>query len=155
MRRDLLREVAFGQDQLVHEPAAHAFLDVILQDGFYEELVPRCENFYAEVNSLMKRLGFRGRIQGKGARFSFLFGPPAERELRNYQDLLDNSWGLLNRFYGACLDHGIYIHTMMHHGLASAHTDEDVERLLKGIEDALKGLMREGLDASEAPAAPF
>ena len=86
-------------------------------------------------------------LKGKGARFSFLFGSVAEKEeLKNYQDLIDNQWELLNLFYKACLNHGIFIHTMHHHGISSAHTDEDIDRVLEGIEAALRDLMAEGLN---------
>jgi len=122
--------------------AGNAFFDVILELGFYERLLARCERLHEGINEIMNRLGFPGRAQGKGARFSFLFGPVAEKEvLRNYQDLLDNEWDLLNRFYGACLNHGIYIHTIHHHGISSAHTDEDIDRILEGIEGALRDVM--------------
>lgn len=120
----------------------NAFFDVILEPGFYEDLLARCERLYEGINEIMNRLGFPGRAQGKGARFSFLFGPVAEKEvLRNYQDLLDSQWDLLNRFYGACFNHGVYIHTMHHHGISSAHTDEDIDRVLEGIEAALRDVM--------------
>jgi glutamate-1-semialdehyde 2,1-aminomutase len=136
--------------------AANAFFEVILQPGFYEPFLDRCDRFYAGVNEIMDRLGFVGRIQGRGARFYFLFGPVAEKtDIRNYSDLVDNEWGLLNRFYTACLDHGVYVHTMLHHGLSSAHTDQDVDRLLEGIEAALRDVMAQGVEAGEVPAAPF
>jgi glutamate-1-semialdehyde 2,1-aminomutase len=122
--------------------AGNAFFDVILEPGFYEDLLTRSERLYEGVNEIMTRLGFMGRVQGKGARFSFLFGPVAEREpLRNYGDFMDNQWELLNRFYKACLDHGIFIHTMHHHGISSAHTDEDIDRVLEGIEAAFRDVM--------------
>jgi len=128
--------------------AGNAFFDVILEPTFYEDLLARCERLYEGINRIMNRLGFVGRVQGKGARFSFLFGPVAEKEiLENYQDLLDNEWGLLNRFYKACLNHGVFIHTMQHHGISSAHTDEDIDRVLEGIEAALRDVMAEGLNA--------
>jgi len=39
-------------------------------------------------------------LKAKGARFSFLLGLVAEKEeLKNYQDLIDNQWELLNLFY--------------------------------------------------------
>lgn len=127
--------------------AGNAFFDAILEPGFYEDLLPRCERLYKGINEIMTRLGFMGRVQGKGARFSFLFGPVAEKgELRNYQDLLDNQWGLLDRFYRACLNHGIYIHTMQHHGISSAHTDEDIDKALEWIEAALRDVMAEGIN---------
>jgi len=122
--------------------AGNAFFDAILEPGFYEDLLARCERLYDGINEVMAHLGFMGRVQGKGARFSFLFGPVAEKQLlRNYQDLLDNQWELLDRFYRACLHHGIYIHTMHHHGISSAHTDGDIDRILEGIEAALRDVM--------------
>lgn len=126
--------------------AGNAFFDAILEPGFYEDLLARCERLYEGINEIMARLGFMGRVQGKGARFSFLFGPVAEKKmLRTYADLLDNQWELLNRFYKACLSHGIYIHSMHHHGISSAHTDGDIDRVLEGIEGALRNVMAEGL----------
>jgi glutamate-1-semialdehyde 2,1-aminomutase len=140
---------------LIEMMAGNAFLDVILEDGFYERFLPRCEAFYKEVNAIMKRLGFQGRVQGKGARCSFLFGPAAERKLKCYADMVDNRWDLLNRFYGACLRHGVYLHSMQHHGICSAHSDGELERALAGIEAALRVLMAEGLDRQEESRATF
>jgi len=136
--------------------AGNAFFDVIEEEGFYDVLLERSSRLCQGINETMNRLGFVGRIQYAGARFSFLFGPPAERdELINYRDLADNQWGLLNRFHKACLDHGVYTHTQQHHGISSAHTDEDVDRLLEGIEAALRDIMAEDYKAEEAPAAFF
>jgi glutamate-1-semialdehyde 2,1-aminomutase len=140
---------------LIETMAGNAFLDIVLAPGFYEDLLPRCQRLYDGINEIMRRLGFVGRVQGFGARCSFLFGPPAERELKRYRDLIDNQWGLLNRFYKACLDHGIYLHTMQHHGISSAHTDADVDRVLGGIEAALREVMKEGTKVTEAPATFF
>jgi glutamate-1-semialdehyde 2,1-aminomutase len=118
--------------------AGIAFLEVIGEPGFYESLLSRCQRLYDGLEEIIQRLGFVGRTQGLGARFSFLFGPPAAREkIRNYQDVMDNDWSLFHRFCVACLRHGVYIHTMWHHGISAAHTDEDIERILEGIDAAL------------------
>ena len=130
--------------------AGNGVLDVILQDGFYEQLLARCQRLYDGLNEIMTRLGFLGRVQGKGAQFAFLFGPVAEREIKNYQDLLDNQWGVLARFYKACLDRGIYFHTAQHHGISSAHTDEDIDEVLEGVEDALRSIMGERSDEQDS-----
>jgi glutamate-1-semialdehyde 2,1-aminomutase len=136
--------------------AGNAFLDVIEGKDFYKNLLTRSERLCEGINEIMNRLGFIGRVQYMGARFSFLFGPPAEREnLVNYSDLVDNQWDLLLRFYRTCLKHGIYTHTQQHHGLSSAHTEEDVDRLLEGIEAALRDVMAEGIKIGDAPAAFF
>jgi len=150
-RREIMEHIApLGNAQhsgtynghLLEIMAGNAFLDLILEPGFYKDLLRRCDRLYEGMNEIMARLGFPGRVQGKGARFSFLFGPVAEKEvLRNYSDLLDNQWELLDRFYSACLHHGIYIHTMHHHGISSAHSDEDIDRVLEGIEAALQDVM--------------
>jgi glutamate-1-semialdehyde 2,1-aminomutase len=164
-KREIMEHVApLGKAQhsgtyngsLIAVMAGNAFFDVILQDGFYDALLQRCQRLYDGIDEIMNRLGFVGRVQGKGARFSFLFGPVAEKDaIRNYGDLADNQWGLLNRFFKACLDHGVYVHTMHHHGISSAHTDEDVDRALEGIEAALRDVMAQGLAAEEASATLF
>lgn len=164
-RREVMEHVApLGQAQhsgtynghLFEMLAGNAFFDTIREPDFYEELLPRCERLYGGINEIMNRLGFVGRVQGKGARFGFLFGPVAEKsQLKNYQELIDNDWGQLNRFYKACLDHGVYVHSMQHHGLSSAHTDADVDRVLEGIEAALRDVMAEGTQTDEASAAYF
>jgi glutamate-1-semialdehyde 2,1-aminomutase len=125
--------------------AGLAFFDVIDRPGCYEALLARSWRLYEGVDEIMQRFGFVGRVQGLGARFSFLFGPPATRaEVLNYQEVMDMDWPLFNRFCTACLRHGIYLHAMWHHGLSTAHTDGDVDRLLEGIEAALRDVRAEG-----------
>jgi glutamate-1-semialdehyde 2,1-aminomutase len=117
-----------------------AFFDVIGEPGCYTNLLARSQRFYAGLDEILQRLGVAGRIQGLGARFSFLFGPPAGRTLRNYGDVVDYDWPLFHRFCLACLRHGVYLHTMWHHGLSTAHSDTDVDRALEGIEAALRDI---------------
>ncbi len=92
----------------------------------------------------MTRLGLTGRVQGFGARFSFLFGPPAEKRTLQYQDLLDYAWPFFYSFCRACLRQGVYIHTMWHHGLSASHSDAEVDRALEGIESALRQMRSQG-----------
>ncbi len=123
--------------------AGMAFFDVIDETGCYEDLLSRSQRLYDGIDEIMQRLGFVGRVQGLGARFSFLFGPPAEKKLLNYQDLMDNEWSLFHRFCRACLRHGVYVHTMWHHGISVMHTDNDIDRALEGIQAALRDVMAE------------
>ena len=135
--------------------AGNAFLDVIEEKGFFEKLVSRSNRFCSGMNEIMNHLGFLGRVQYFGARFSILFGPPAIREIKNYSDLVDNRWDLLLAFYRACLNNGIYIHTMQHHGISSAHSDKDIDQLLERIETSLKELMSSGIKTEKSQAAFF
>jgi glutamate-1-semialdehyde 2,1-aminomutase len=123
--------------------AGLAFLDVVGEPGCYEGLLARSRRLYAGIDEIMSRLGFAGRVQGLGARFSFLFGPPAGRKLRNYRDVMDNDWPLFHRFCTACLRHGVYLHTMWHHGISTAHSEADIDRALAGIEAALRDVLAE------------
>jgi glutamate-1-semialdehyde 2,1-aminomutase len=123
--------------------AGLAFFEVIGEPGCYEILLARSQRLYAGIDEIRQRLGFVGRVQGLGARFSFLFGPPAGRKLRNYQDVMDNDWPLFHRFCTACLRHGVYLHTMWHHGISVAHSDADIDRALQGIEAALLDVLAE------------
>jgi glutamate-1-semialdehyde 2,1-aminomutase len=125
-----------------------AFFDVISEPGCYKDLLSKSQRLYDGIDEIMQRLGIVGRVQGLGARFSFLFGPPAEREIVNYQHLIDNQWSLFHQFCAACLRHGVYLHTMWHHGLSTAHTRQDVDRALEGIEAALRDVLAEGPEAS-------
>jgi len=136
--------------------AGNAFMDVITAPGFYEALLPKCERLYAGIDESLNRLGIQGRVNGTGARFSILFGPIAEKQpLVNYSDTGQNDWDFAYRFYGNVLDEGVYMHTMWHHGLSGAHTDEDVDLLIERIDTALKRTKEETPAAGDGHGATF
>jgi glutamate-1-semialdehyde 2,1-aminomutase len=121
--------------------AGTAFLDIIGEPGCYDALLARSQRLCDGIDEILQRLGILGRVQGLGARFSVLLGPPARRQVHNYHDVIDNDWPLFHRFCAACLRHGVFIHTMWHHGISTAHTDADVDRALEGIEAAFRDVM--------------
>jgi glutamate-1-semialdehyde 2,1-aminomutase len=149
-KREIMEHVApLGQAQhsgtynghLTAVAAGTAFFDIIEEPGCYDALLGRSQRLYDGMDEILARLGVAGRVQSLGARFSLLFGPPAGREIRDYQDVMDNDWPLFHRFCAACLDHGVYMHTMWHHGISTAHTDEDIDRALEGIEAAVRDVL--------------
>ena len=124
--------------------------------GFYDPLLARSERLYAGIDESLKRFGIQGRVNGTGARFSILFGPIAEKQpLVNYSDTGQNDWDFAYRFYRNVLDEGVYMHTMWHHGLSSAHTEEDVDLLIERIDAALKRTRDETPAAGEGHGATF
>jgi glutamate-1-semialdehyde 2,1-aminomutase len=152
-KREIMEQIApLGRTQhsgtynahLTSIMAGWAFMDICGETAFFEDLLSRSRRLYAGIDEIMQRLGVEGRVQGFGARFSFLFGPPAGREVRNYGDLTDYDWPLFHRFCTACLRHGVYLHTMWHHGLSGAHSNADIDRILEGIEAALRETLVEG-----------
>jgi glutamate-1-semialdehyde 2,1-aminomutase len=122
--------------------AGVAFLEVMAEPDCYPTLLARSQRLYNGIDEILQRLGIAGRVQALGARFSLLLGPPAGRQPRNYHDVMDNDWPLFHRFCAACLRHGVFIHTMWHHGISTAHTDADVDRALAGIEAAFRDVLR-------------
>ena len=147
-RREIMQTVApVGTSQhsgtynahLIPMLAGNAFMDTISAPGFYEPLLARSRRLYAGIDEILGRLGIQGRVQGTGARFSLLFGPISDKQpLVNYSDTGRNDWDMAYRFFGRAVQHGIYMHTMWHHGLSSAHTDADVDQLLERMEVALR-----------------
>jgi glutamate-1-semialdehyde 2,1-aminomutase len=128
--------------------AGNAFMDVITQPGCYEPLLTRSQRLYAGLDEIFRRRGVQGRVQGTGARFSILFGPIAEKQpLVNYSDTGRNDWDMSYRFFGHALRNGVYMHTMWHHGLSFAHTDQDVDQLLERLDTAMR------LTLDETPAS--
>jgi glutamate-1-semialdehyde 2,1-aminomutase len=149
-KRQIMEHVApLGQAQHSGTYNAHlsaimaglAFFEIASEPGCYENLLTRSQRLYDGINEIMQRLGVAGRVQGLGARFSLLFGPPAGRELRSYQDVIDNDWSFFHRFSAACLHRGVYMHAMWHHGISVAHDDEDIARALEGIEAAFGDIL--------------
>jgi glutamate-1-semialdehyde 2,1-aminomutase len=149
-RRQIMEHVApLGQAQhsgtynghLSAIAAGSAFLDIIGEPGCYDALLGRSQRLCDGIDEILGRLGIAGRTQMLGARFSLLLGPPAGRELRSYHDAMDYDWPLFHRFCAACLRHGVYIHTMWHHGISTAHTGADVDRALEGIDAAFRDVL--------------
>jgi glutamate-1-semialdehyde 2,1-aminomutase len=121
---------------LISIMAGNAFIDHISSTkDFYPKLLNRAAGLYKEMNGIFQRKGVPIAARGVGSRFCLLFGPASEREPRNYQDVVDQDAALANRFYRELLKRGVFFHSMWHHGITSAHTDEDVARVLEAVED--------------------
>lgn len=121
---------------LVSILAGNAFLDHISNtQDFYPKLLGRAAGLYRELNGIFQRKGVPIAARGVGSRFCLLFGPPSGRELRSYQDVADQDWAMANRFFREAMQRGVFFHSMWHHGITSAHTDEDIARVLQAVED--------------------
>jgi glutamate-1-semialdehyde 2,1-aminomutase len=140
---------------LIEILAGNAFMDYVVQKDVYSRLLSKCDRLYKETNAMMRRLDFPGRLNGLGARFSLVFGEIHDRPVEKYSDLIDNDWGLLNRFFRACLNNGLFLHTMQHHGISMSHSDADIDRILEGFEKSLKTLLKEGVRTEKTSAAFF
>ena len=119
------------------------FLDIITEPRCYENLLVAQPRLYEGIDEIMRATWVCRPGPGTGCTIFLSLWPACrERGLHSYQDVLDNDWPLFYRFCAACLRHGVYIHTMWHHGISVAHTDQDVDRALEGIEAALQEVWR-------------
>jgi len=116
--------------------AAEAFLDEIAHPDFWPRLERLETTFYAGLRSTFERAGLPVWVQALGARFSLLFGLDAEPT--NYRDVARVDRELARRFYGACLEEGVYFHDAWHHGFSSVHTQADLDEALDGVERAAR-----------------
>lgn len=119
-----------------------AFMDVIAQDGVYDELLRRSQELYDGLNQAFASAGLPARAHGLGARFDLLFGDVAKREPRAYSDVAGQDWELAYRFFREAFDRGIFYNSGWHHGLSFAHSDEDVEQIVQATAEAARVVSR-------------
>jgi len=116
--------------------AAHAFLDVVTEPGFYAPFLARAERFVAGVRDAIGGAGLVCQVQAYGPRFSLLFGITGEP--RRWRDVAGADRATELRFYGHALAEGLYLHHGWHHGISAAHTDGDLDLALERIERAAR-----------------
>lgn len=123
---------------LAHSTAvlpALAALEEYSQPDFYDNLNDMAHRFYEEFQTIIDRSGLALRLQYCGPRFGIHFG--IDHELTDYRQTVARNDELELVFFGACLERGVYFHSQLHHGFSSAHTDDDLGRVLDVIEQAL------------------
>ncbi|MSS71135.1 MAG: aminotransferase class III-fold pyridoxal phosphate-dependent enzyme [Candidatus Latescibacteria bacterium] len=127
---------------LVNVTAALAALEEIASPGFYDPIFAMADRLYAGFTDAFRRTGVKGHIQGLGARFGIFFG--IEEEVTNYRQSEQHDRGMMLRFIRETAQRGVYFHDYggiaVHHGFSSAHTTEDIDQALEGIEGALKAM---------------
>lgn len=114
--------------------AALAALDEYSKPGFYERLDSVSQRFYSGFQGIINRSGVPMRLQYVGPRFGMYFG--IEDEVTNYREAARQNHRMLLKFIAACINRGVYFHVSPHHGFSAAHTSEDLDRALEGIEAA-------------------
>jgi glutamate-1-semialdehyde 2,1-aminomutase len=121
--------------------AADAFLDVVADPTFWEEMKAKEDFFYPALRQAFADAGVTVWVQATGARFNLLFG--LDREPRSYREAARCDRALETRFYRAALERGVYFHYSWHHGFSALHTRADLEQALEGIEGAARSIARD------------
>ena len=115
--------------------AAQAALDIFGEPDFYDGLKRIGDKFYTGFQEIINRSGVPARLQYVGPRFGLYFG--ITHEVINYRDAARQNHEMLLKFIEGCINRGVYFHVAPHHGFSSAHTEEDIDRSLEGIEGAM------------------
>ena len=122
--------------------ASLAFLDVITQPGFYDQLSEVGDRLVAGLKHLAARHGVKLAAPRHGARFGLVFG--CDEPLRRYEDVLHHDRGQALGFFRAAHERGVYFHDYggqaCHHGWSSAHTLADVDEALGRLEGAFAAI---------------
>ena len=111
--------------------AAHAFLDTIAEEGFYDTLLGRHEQLVQGLRTVFAEAGLAVRVQGVGARFGMFFALDPNEEVRSFRQAARHDTRLLNLFCREMDERGVYWAPAWHHGLCAAHTEVLVDQVLE------------------------
>lgn len=115
--------------------AAQAALEIFAKPDFYDNLNRIGDIFYPGFQEIIDSSGLPAQLQFSGPRFGIYFG--VTQEVTNYREAAKQNHEMLLKFISGCIDRGIYFHISPHHGFSSAHTEEDINRTLEGIDGAM------------------
>jgi glutamate-1-semialdehyde 2,1-aminomutase len=122
--------------------AAHAFLDVIAEPGFFERLLGLHERLYAGLRAAFAAAGLPVRVQGVGARFAMYFGLDPAVEVTGYRQAAGWDRDLLNAFCREMHARGVYVNPAWHHGLSAMHDEALVDRVVAAAADSARAISR-------------
>jgi glutamate-1-semialdehyde 2,1-aminomutase len=118
-----------------------ANLDLLSIDGTHKKLHEIGDAAIAGLREIFRRKKIAAIMQGFGPMFQIYFTEkPAIHDYRDYCAFTDTS--KYSRFVHALLDRGIYMTPSngLHWIISTAHTESDVEALLKAADDACAAL---------------
>ncbi|HEY3083415.1 MAG TPA: aspartate aminotransferase family protein [Chloroflexota bacterium] len=114
--------------------AAHAFLDAIEEEGFWEHLLGLHARLYAGLDGAFRRAGLPVRVQGIGARFGLYFGLDPDRPVGTYRQAAGLDRPMMDAFGREMLARGVYFNPAWHHGISALHTEALVDEICAAAE---------------------
>jgi len=150
-KRDIMRKIAdpvnpvisggtFSGNQL-GIAAGNVVLDILSEEGFYKELLPRAEKFFKDLQNLFNTYEFPAVVQYLGAGFYIYVG--TNKPLESYKDIKRVDNDLANIFFSKCMDHGVHFHTDF--TISAAHDSKTLDEALSRIEEVLKEIKKKNI----------
>jgi glutamate-1-semialdehyde 2,1-aminomutase len=123
--------------------AAHAFLDVLAEDGFFDHLLGMHAQLYSGLQRAFDDAGLAVRVQGIGARCGIYFGLDPRVEVTNWRQASKMDKTMMNLFCREMHGRGIYVNPAWHHGLSAMHTPALVDQILEAAAESARAVARE------------
>lgn len=121
--------------------AGVATLNILKKDNPYPDLEERTKEFCESIGGKAKDFKIKLKVNHISSMFSFFF---TGREVVDFNSAKTQNLGLFKRFFHGLLKNGVYFSPsgLEANFLSTAHSAEDLNKTLKFIETALKGLRR-------------
>ena len=117
--------------------AGLAFVREIQRPAFWATINGLAKQLYPALESIAQRSKVPVRMQHHGSRFGITFG--TREKVTNYRQSLCHTKSRMLKFCLEATNRGVYFHDYgggaCHHGYSSAHSSEDIARVLQVIED--------------------
>ena len=123
--------------------AAHAFLDTIAEEGFWEHLLGIHQRLYTGLQRAFDEAELPVRVQGVGARFGLFFGLDPRIEVTSYRQGARLDKTMMNQFCLEMYQRGMYVNPAWHHGLTAMHTEALVDEIVEAAAESARAVMKE------------
>ncbi len=116
--------------------AGNEMLDLLSQDGFYENLERKAEKLCQGLKQNVEALGIKAQFTRVGSMFSMFF---TDQEIVDFETVKSCDTDFFKRYFNGLLEGGVYIApSQFEAGFMSAvHTDEDISLTLETSRKAL------------------
>ncbi len=115
--------------------AGMATLDVLEEPETYPDLNRTTDRFRDGLNGLFDRLGVGAQAIGPGSTFNVVF---SKEPIRNYRDAARADAKRRQLFDYGLLARGVHLHPDKPFYTCTAHSDQDIDAILRSAEDVLK-----------------
>ncbi|MGD0422657.1 MAG: aspartate aminotransferase family protein [Candidatus Bathyarchaeia archaeon] len=117
--------------------ASHATLEVLADGEVHKRLNAECEQLEHKFADLALEAGIPAQLAGLGGQFQVYF---TDKKVDDYRSACKSNPARFRIFQEEMLREGIYTLPipLFHHGLVSAHTREDIEKLTSGMRAGLE-----------------
>lgn len=139
-RRDIMQMIApsgpvYQAGTLSGNPVAMAAglktLELLEQDGFYENLCARTTDLVEGLQKLADEAGIPFTTNHIGSMFGFFF--TSEKKVTNFKQVMACDIPRFNKFFHGMLERGVYLAPASYEAgfMSGAHTKEDIDNTLK------------------------